>query len=341
MKLLIWHPAWRLFQPLLEAALQTPWSIDSDGGDLGWLRERLPGADALVALELPRELLPCARRLKALLFPGAGYLHSSPGELPEGCVLANVFEHEIPIAEYVLMAILMHVTRVRRYAASFAAGRWEGNGRTGGEPHGEAYGKTVGLIGYGHIGREVARRARSFGMRILAVRRSQEPLADEALRPDWLGSTAQLDRLLAESDFVIVCCPLTPATRGLLDRQRLARLRDGALLVNVARAEIVEEEALWEELSSGRISAALDVWYRYPSSNDEILHGSRFPFHTLENVLATPHLSAWTQAMLERRMRRLAENLDRLARAEELERVVLRGNWREEAGPAPEARRCG
>lgn len=341
MKLLIWHPAWALFRPPLEAALKSPWSIECDGGDPEWLRKRLPEADALVALELPRELLAWARRLKALLFPGAGYMHSSPEELPGGCVLANVFEHEIPIAEYVLMAILMHVTRVRRYAASFAAGRWDGNGRTGGEPHEEAYGKTLGLIGYGHIGQEVARRARPFGMRVLAVRRSGQPLPEGAPRPDFLGTTAELDRLLAESDFVVVSCPLTPETRGMLDRQRLARLRDGALLVNVARAEIVEEEALWEKLASGRISAALDVWYCYPAGNDERLHGSRFPFHTLENVLATPHLSAWTHAMLERRMRRIAENLDRLARGEELERVVLRGSWKPAAVAAEGKVPCG
>lgn len=341
MKLLIWHPAWPRFRPPLEAALRTPWTIDCDGGDPDWLRERLPEADALVALELPRELLPYARRLKALLFPGAGYMHSSPEELPEGCVLANVFEHEIPIAEYVLMAILMHVTRVRRYAASFAAGWWDGNGRTGGEPHEEVYGKTLGLIGYGHIGQEVARRARGFGLRILAVRRSEGPLPQGAPRPDWLGTPAELDRLLGESDFVVLCCPLTPETRGLLDRRRLARLRAGALLVNVARAEIVVEEALWEELASGRLRAALDVWYRYPAGNDERLHGSRLPFHTLENVLATPHLSAWTGAMLERRMRRMAENLDRLARGEALERVVLRGSWQARPPVTFEPRGCG
>jgi phosphoglycerate dehydrogenase-like enzyme len=325
-RLLIWHPAAATFAPLLSAAVTTDWSIEANPGDLGWLAERLPKADALLALELPRALLERAAGLKALFFPGAGHFHSSSEELPDGCQLSVVFEHEIPIAEYVLMAMLMHVTQIRRFAASFAQGRWEGNGRTGGEFHDELWGKTVGLVGYGHIGRQVALRARCFGLRVFAVAR--HPVAPPGVpRPDFLGSPADLDAVLAAADFVVLACPLTSETRGMIDRRRLRLLRDGALLINVARAEIVEEEALYAELASGRISAALDVWHRYPARGDEILHGSHFPLHALPNVLATPHLSAWTRPMIERRMRRIAENLDRLARGEPLDRVVLRGSW--------------
>lgn len=327
MKLLIWHPACYQLEPPLRSALRTSWDIETNPGDLNWLAERLAGADALIALELPRSLLPQARRLKALLFPGAGYFHSSPDELPLGCRLSVVFEHEVPIAEYVVLVLLLHVTRMRHFLATFAQGRWDGNGRTGGEPHEELLGKTLALVGYGHIGREVARRVRCFGVRVLAIRSRPSPLPVGTPEPDFLGTPAELDRVLAESDFVTLCCPLTPETRGMIDARRLRLLRDGALLVNVARAEIVDEEALYRELASGRISAALDVWYQYPMRGTEILHGSRFPLHELPNVLATPHLSAWTRAMIERRMRRIADNLDRLARGQPLERVVLCGSW--------------
>jgi phosphoglycerate dehydrogenase-like enzyme len=275
---------------------------------------------------------PLARRLKAVLFPGAGVMHSSADELPEGCVLLNVFEHEIPMAEYVMLAVLLHVTGLRRHAELFARGVWSGNGRTGGETHGEALGKTIGILGYGHIGREICRRAQAFGMRVEAVtRRPEVALADGGAEPDFLGSPSSLAAVLARSDFFVIACPLTAQTRGLIGARQLALLRPGALLVNIARAEVVDEEALFEELRAGRISAALDVWYQYPLAEGESMHGSRLPFHELPNVLATPHFSAWSDALLERRFSKIAANLDRLARGEKPERVVLRGTWRSEA----------
>ncbi len=333
MRLLVYDPAWPFYVPLLRAALDSRWEVRAAANDPAWLLRELPEADALLALRLPAEARAAAvPRLKALCFPGAGVMHEDASELPAGCRLCNVYEHEIPIAEYVMASVLLHVTRLCQYDQSFRSGRWDGNGRTGGEPHGEARGKTLGLLGYGHIGQAIAVRARSFGMRVMAVCRDPHRDLGAAPAPDFLGGPADLGDLLANSDFLAIACPLTSATRGLLGAPELARLRHGAFLINVSRAEIIDEDALYEVLRDGRIGgAALDVWYRYPAANNEILHGSRLPFHTLPNVLVTPHLAAWTHALLERRMARIAGNLSRLARGEELERVVLVGTWRGEA----------
>jgi phosphoglycerate dehydrogenase-like enzyme len=107
----------------------------------------------------------------------------------------------------------------------------------------------------------------------------------------------------------------------MLTEERLRLLNPNAIRLNVARAEIVEE-------------AALDVWYRYPAHADERLHGSQYPFHELPNVFATPHSSAWTAPIIARRARQMAANLDRFARGEPLERVVLTGAWRGSCGSA-------
>lgn len=330
MRLLVYDPAWPLYVPLLRQALDPGWEIRAAANDPAWLLRELPSAEALIALRLPAEARGAALpRLKVLCFQGAGSMHEHASELPAGCRLCNVYEHEIPIAEYVMANVLLHVTLLRQYAESFRTGRWDGNGRIGGKTHGEAHGKTLGLIGYGQIGQAIAARARSFGMPVQAICRDPRRYAGVTPVPDFLGGPGALGDVLERSDFLVIACPLTSATRGLLGAPELARLRRNAFLINVSRAEIVDEDALYQVLRGGRIAgAALDVWYRYPSSSGKILHGSRLPFHELPNVLVTPHLAAWTHALLDRRMARIAENLNRLALGKELERVVLVGTWR-------------
>jgi phosphoglycerate dehydrogenase-like enzyme len=334
-KLLIYDDNAPLYKDLLCEALETKWRVEVGPNSTAWLRERIPDADAAIGLRFPPELLHSAAKLKLLLFPGAGFLHRDPMELPEGCQHANVYEHEIPISEYVFLALLTLVTGQMESRAAFGRGEWLGNGRIGGEPRCELFGGTLGLIGFGHIGREVARRALAFGLTVQAIRSRPVRAGQNNDGVHILGGPESLSRLLATSDFVVVACPLTPETHGLLTAAQLRLLRPHAVLVNVARAEIVDEAALFEALRDRWFrAAALDVWYLYPSRPDERLHGSRFPFHELPNVLATPHSSAWTAPMIARRARQMAANLDRFARGESLERVVLTGAWRSSCGSA-------
>ena len=235
------------------------------------------------------------------------------------CALCNVHEHEIPVAEYILMCILMLTTQVAQADHGLRQGRWRGSGRYDGAFHGELYGKTLGLIGFGHIGQAAAQRALAFGARVIAVRRN--PRAHPDL--DWCGPISDLPRLLDESDYVAVVCPLTPETRGLLGEPELRALRPEAILINAARAAIIDESALYRALSERWFAgAAIDVWYQYPPDPEPGLGGSRFPFHELSNTIVTPHYSGWTEAMIRRRYQKIAENLDHLARGEPLERVV-------------------
>jgi phosphoglycerate dehydrogenase-like enzyme len=128
---------------------------------------------------------------------------------------------------------------------------------------------------------------------------------------------AALDDVLGRADYLAITLALTPDTRGLIGAPQLARMKPTAVLINVARGEVVDEDALYDALHHGRLGgAALDVWYRYPATSAPTPPGNR-PFHTLPNVLMTPHVSGWTEGMMDARAGVIAENIQRVARGEE------------------------
>ena len=166
----------------------------------------------------------------------------------------------------------------------------------------------------------MARRARAFEMRVCAIRRDVGRSAEDDLA--FLGGLQSLPDVLRRADYLAITLPLTPETRGLIGPAQLALMKPMAILVNVARAQIVDEDALYAALAERRIAAAaLDVWYRYPSAPGPLLPAGR-PFHELPNVLMTPHVSGWTDGMLEARASLIAENIRRTARGEHPENMV-------------------
>jgi lactate dehydrogenase-like 2-hydroxyacid dehydrogenase len=166
----------------------------------------------------------------------------------------------------------------------------------------ELTGSTLGIVGFGRIGQAVARRARGFDLRVLYTRRRTEP--------SDLGEQHGLDDLLRESDVVTIHAPRTPETEGMIDARRLSLLRDGACLVNTARGEIVDEDALVRELVSGRIRAALDVFAHEPNVPEALLD--------LPNVVLTPHLGSATRQAREAMTRLVVDNVLAAERGEPL-----------------------
>jgi glyoxylate reductase len=174
------------------------------------------------------------------------------------------------------------------------AGEWTGSWADGFLAE-ELTGSTLGIVGLGRIGSAVARRAEGFDLRVLSTRRS---------------GGMPLDELVAQSDIVTIHAPLTQETHGLIDARRLARLRDGACLVNTARGEIVDEDALVAELVSGRIRAGLDVFAHEPNVPEALL--------SLPNVVLTPHLGSATRQTREAMTRIVVDNVLACERGEEL-----------------------
>jgi phosphoglycerate dehydrogenase-like enzyme len=308
----------------LQRLLKSDWRMAPipDESDLARLSQALPRSEAILSLFWNRRMAEHAKRLKLIQALGAGVDAYDLTTIPPGCALCNVYEHEVPMAEYVIGAMVAMSARFIFHDRQLRQGSWDGTGRRDGAPHEELAGKTIGLIGFGRIGHEVAKRARAFGLNVHAVRSRPEAVAN-GIDVDWLGGPAQLQELMRVSDYLVVCCPLNEQTRGLLDRQYLSRMKPTAYLINVARAEVIEEQALFAALKERRIAgAALDVWYRYPENGDQRLLPATLPFHELDNVLMTPHLSAWTEAMIERRWAKIAANLDALAEGRPLDNVV-------------------
>lgn len=285
--------------------------------------------DVLVSLRFSRNdgSVPDFRLLHV---PGAGLDGIDMASLPAGASLCNVFEHEIPIAEFVMAAMLNWEIRPDALRGSFATDSWSDVYRAR-VPHGEIHGLTLGLIGFGRIGRTIARRAAAFGMRILAVDQfadAADGLAEAILPPD------RLREMLAQSDFVVIACPLTDGTRGLIGAAELAAMKPTGVLINVSRAPIADEEALYGALQRQAIGGAvLDVWYGYPAGADDRVAPARFRFEDLPNAVCTPHSSAWTTRLPERRYAFIARNIDRLIAGEPLLNLV-----RAPAPAAPPAR---
>ncbi len=305
---------------LLRQFLDTPWEIEVvDPEDLTALEHALAHADAMVSMSWKWELRSAAR-LKLLQLPGAGTDEIDFARVPLGTTVCNCYEHEIGIAEYVLGTMLEWTIGARRMDREFRQGSWGGS-YLNGPRHGELFGKTLGILGYGRIGREVAQRAKAFGMRVVACTRSPGPGAAFADRVDGME---RFGDLLAEADFIAVTAPLNDQTRGLFDQHAFATMRRTAVIINVARGAIIDEHALYQALAERRIGGAIiDVWYQYPPQGQP--QGPRpsvFPFHELDNVLMTPHASAWTDGLLPRRNHAVAANLNRLARGEALLNVV-------------------
>lgn len=278
--------------------------------------QRSQPVDALVSLRFGQE--EAARFEPRLLqVPGAGTDAIEFALLGPGCTVCNVYEHGIPVAEYVTAAILSHATGYPDMIRGFARAEF-GRAYAARRQHGEIHGKTLGLIGYGHIGREVARRAQAFGMRVHAVSRSgRAPGADHA------DTIAGLHAMLRAADFVVIACPLTDETRGLIGRAALAAMKPTAILINIGRAAVVDEDALYDALAQRRIGGAtLDVWYQYPTPEAPDLLPARHAFESLPNVHCTVHSCAWTHEMIERRLAVIAANLKRLHSGEPLLNII-------------------
>lgn len=314
--------------------------VGGSGDDIAaGLAERLPGtdvvnvadpeqlagalvnADAVVCNRLEPEDTRKANRLRLVQATSAGADRVDPAALPPGCSLCNAYEHEDAIAEWVLMAVLALTRHLLSYDRGLRSGDWSRDLPL----ERELRGRVLGTIGYGHIGRRVVELGRAFGMDAVAVTRTPAPERAEGLR--WLGLMDDLDRLFDEADVAVVSVPLVPETVAIVGPSELDRLGTRGYLANVARGGIVQEQALYEALRDRRIAgAALDVWWQYPESRNARAKPSEYPFHELDNVVMTPHVSGRSEGTRVGRADFVVEQLVRLAEGRPLENVLVVGS---------------
>ena len=303
----------------LLAKVKTPWStsrfLESDPRE--GLARALAEADVLISLAW-NKTFPAAPKLKLIQSPGTGVDFIDFAAVPPGVRVCNSYGHAEGTAEYVMLALLLwcQMSFVPAHQSFRAERNWRYSGRVNGPINGELYGKTVGIVGLGAIGKAVAERAKGFGTRVLGCNRTLR----EVPHVDAQYPLARIDEFLAQCDFVVSAAALAPETERLFDARRFAAMKRSAVFVNVGRGHIADEDALYAALKDKRIrGATLDVWYAYPRHDDLTVAPSKYPFHELDNVWMTPHLAAWTTGMVDRRWSEIAGNLDRVARGEPLQ----------------------
>jgi phosphoglycerate dehydrogenase-like enzyme len=210
------------------------------------------------------------------------------------------------LGEWAVGAMLFFAYDLGRVMRSQAAGIWDRF------EHEELYGKTLGIVGYGEIGRAVAEHAKPFGMRILGLRRN--PAGDSLA--DAIYTSSQIDEMIKQCDYIAISAPLTSETRGLVGAKQIAAMKSSAVIVNVGRGPVIDETALIAALESKRIrGAALDVFDVEPLP---VGH----PFYRLENVLMSAHGADNLPDSRERGVEFFIENFERFEKHEPLQNVV-------------------
>ncbi len=267
--------SWSKGLPLLRDVLQKAPNVK-------WVHSRAAGLDSILYPELIESPIP--------LTNGSGVFSQSLGE-------------------FAIAAALYFAKDFRRMMRNQAAGRWEQFDVE------EIRGTTMGIVGYGDIGRACASRARAMGMRVLAVRRHPGRSAGDDL-VQHVYPMDQMLEMLSHCDYVVAAAPLTPDTKGLLGEAAFAAMKSTAVVMNIGRGPVIDEAALIRALEAGRIrGAALDVFEKEPLPADS-------PLYRLENVLLSPHCADHTATWLEDAMQFFIDQFERYRNGEPLKNVV-------------------
>ena len=283
-RVLIREPIAEAGVELLRSRFDVDVDFDSD------LAGRIADYDGIVirsATKLGADLIDRADRLRVIGRAGVGVDNVDvDAATRRGIVVANAPESTVVAAAEHTVGLLVALSRnIPQAHAGMKQGRWDRSAYSGVE----LAGKTLGVLGFGRIGQQVARRAEGLGMRVLAF----DPfVANDRFRELGVERAAAAEDVLGQADFLTLHLPLTDETRGFLDAETLSRTRDGVRIVNAARGELVDEDALVDALRSGKVAgAALDVFSSEPYSG---------PLLELENVVVTPHLAASTDEAQDR-----------------------------------------
>lgn len=268
-----------------------------------WLEEA-PEAEVIVGFRPLREAATRAKHLRWVHSMGAGVENLCRDVAGTDIIVTNSHTHGDVIAEHVMALLLAHTRRLAVAITRQAEARWQHEGAVGTVVRG----KTLGIVGLGAIGTELARRAAAFGMRVWGVRRSGAavPGVDRIVRP------AALDEVLRVADVLAITAPLTPETRGLVGARELGLLPKGAFLINVGRGGIVDETALAAAIQSGHLAGAgLDVFEQEPLPPAS-------PLWRVPGMIITPHTGGSSPGFLERAVPFFCENLRRYLMGEPL-----------------------
>ncbi|MCP4702979.1 MAG: hypothetical protein GY865_00085 [candidate division Zixibacteria bacterium] len=278
-------------------------------------------SDVIISGLPKEEILERSKKIHTLVIPWAG-LPKQTRELMlqyPNINIYNIHHNAIPTAETAFSMMLTIAKDIISIDRDFRKFDWsprysDSNALT-------LSGKTALILGYGAIGKLIGKYCAGMGMNIIATKWNADSANDNIAE---IFSSDKINELLPKADVLFICAPLTPETEGLIGKNELSQLPDDAILINIARGDIINESDLYNELKSGRIRAGLDVWYNYPK--DEVQRAntepSKFPFHELDNVVVTPHLAGHCKEIETMRINKLAKLLNKLVSGEEIDTKV-------------------
>ena len=289
-------------------------------------------ADAIIGGYIPQPVIDAARKLKMVQVFHTGIAAARADEPDLGFSLSSLKERGIllgnangsnstAIAEHAFALLLVMAKRI--FQSHHAVSSGEPMPRTSKNFSVELSGKTIGIIGLGHIGIEISKRAKAFNMRVIGVKRDPKKPTAESVDIDFIGSSADLLSVLKESDFVVVAVPLTKETEGLIGVRQLSSMKKSAYLINVSRAMIIDEKALKRALVENWIAGfGSDAWYPPSTGREQWVGGMSLHFavpswegiHKLQNVVATAATAAYTRETIDNVFKVCFENVDMLAR---------------------------
>lgn len=312
-------PHQQVLEESLPAGCHVTWleAVDAPGAE-GVLAE----AEVVVTSRLPAASMARLPVLRLVHAAGAGVDAIAHEALPAGVRVVNTYHHEDSIAEYILASVIVLRRRFLEQDRALRTGQWSSPVYDPALPQPRTLdGSRVTFLGFGHIGKAAWHLLRHLGAEGIAITGTGRVDPDE-YGLQWAGRADQLVPALEESDAVVVSIPLTSSTSGLLGAGELDALGEHGIVVNVARGPVLDQRALFAALQTRRIAgAALDVWYRYPAG-DAHAEPADEPFHTLDNVLMTPHSSGITTDTFRRRALEIAENITHLASGHDLRSTV-------------------
>jgi phosphoglycerate dehydrogenase-like enzyme len=278
--------------------------------------EAAPEATVMLNWSAPREL----NRSAFLMAPKLAWVHSRNAGL-DSFLFSELVESPVtltngsgvfspPLGEFVLAAMLYFAKDFRRMIRNQVAAKWEPFDVL------RLAGQTVGIVGYGDIGREVAWRAKAMGMNIFALKRHLPPPGSDLGPVDKMYSTGELREMIAACDYVVVAAPLTAETHHLISAAEFAAMKPDAVIINVGRGPVIDEAAMVRALAQERIKGAgLDVFEHEPLSSES-------PLYRMENVLVSPHCADNTPDWLDNAMKFFIAQLNRFEKGEPLQNIV-------------------
>lgn len=265
----------------------------------------------------PREHLEVNDRLQAMVIPFAGVPGGTRKVLADfpDLPIHNIHHNAVAVAEMTMALYLAAGKRLLPIDQTMREGNWQPRYLDEETRSVSAYRSTALILGYGSIGREVAKRCQAFGMRVLATRRTIMERETDELGTEVYPAEG-MHELLPQTDALFIALPLTPETEGVIGERELGLLSDQAVVVNVGRGPVIDQKALYEALKEKRIyGAGIDVWYHYPSNPQERFNTppADYPFHELDNIVMSPHRASNTDYTEVARYEYLAEVLNPLA----------------------------